>query len=253
MDTYWWNIVWCLLTVDRVYFVSAFLVVCKVCALILCLFRWCAEGGSLIGCDYCSNAFCKKCVLRNLGRKELSTILEEERKWYCYVCSPEPLVELVLACDSVLESLEQAQKRASRTEPNSVRGRANKGGRGSAYLMGPGGGPVPSAGLYQRMQRFVDVTTSLSHSFKAVVQSEREEEVNQEERIGQLRMFRTVLDDLQAANSALQVIPALNHAFTKNYGCFNLPLNFNYGCTNKLVIIVSLRLLTKKLKIKCKN
>ncbi|XP_067295262.1 transcriptional regulator ATRX-like isoform X3 [Pseudorasbora parva] len=177
--------------------------------------RWCAEGGSLIGCDYCSNAFCKKCVLRNLGRKELSTILEEERKWYCYVCSPEPLVELVLACDSVLESLEQAQKRVSRTDPNSVRGRANKGGRGASYLMGTGGGPVPSAGLYQRMQRFVDVTTSLSHSFKAVVQREREVDGNQEEkeeRIGQLQMFRAVLDDLQAANNALQ--EALDHELT---------------------------------------
>uniref|UniRef100_A0A672NVL7 DNA helicase n=1 Tax=Sinocyclocheilus grahami TaxID=75366 RepID=A0A672NVL7_SINGR len=169
--------------------------------------RWCAEGGSLIGCDYCSNAFCKKCVLRNQGRKELSTILEEERKWYCYVCSPEPLVELILACDSVLENLEQAQKRASRTEPNSVRGRSNK-----AYLMGAGGGPVPSAGLYQRMQRFVDVATSLSHSFKAVVQTEREEQGTQEERIGQLRMFRAVLDDLQAANSTLQ--ESLDHELT---------------------------------------
>uniref|UniRef100_A0A9J7YMM8 ATRX chromatin remodeler, like n=1 Tax=Cyprinus carpio carpio TaxID=630221 RepID=A0A9J7YMM8_CYPCA len=209
--------------------------------------RWCAEGGSLIGCDYCSNAFCKKCVLRNLGRKELSTILEEERKWYCYVCSPEPLVELVLACDAVLENLEQAQKRASRTEPNSVRGRANKGGRGSAYLMGPGGGPVPSAGLYQRMQRFVDVTTSLSHSFKAVVQSEREEEVNQEERIGQLRMFRTVLDDLQAANSALQ--EALDHELTgSKRGCGETHKpkgrarkkkgmsSHNLGLTKKLVV-----------------
>ncbi|XP_056313623.1 transcriptional regulator ATRX-like isoform X2 [Danio aesculapii] len=172
--------------------------------------RWCAEGGSLIGCDYCSNAFCKKCVLRNLGRKELSTILEEERKWYCYVCSPEPLVELVLSCDSVLENLEQAQKRASRNEPNSVRGRA-KGGRGAADLLGPGGGPVPSAGLYQRMQRFVDVTTSLSHSFKAVVQSEKDDE-GKLERIGQLRMFRAVLDDLQAANRALQ--EALDHELT---------------------------------------
>lgn len=49
-------------------------------------------------------------------------------------------MELVLACDAVLENLEQAQKRASRTEPNSVRSRANKAGRGAAYLMGPGGG-----------------------------------------------------------------------------------------------------------------
>ncbi|KAM6983495.1 transcriptional regulator ATRX-like [Tautogolabrus adspersus] len=66
--------------------------------------RWCAEGGNLICCDYCSNAFCKKCILRNLGRKELSGILES--KWYCYVCSPEPLFDLVVACDNVLENME---------------------------------------------------------------------------------------------------------------------------------------------------
>ncbi|KAM4619994.1 transcriptional regulator ATRX-like isoform 2-T2 [Polymixia lowei] len=67
--------------------------------------RWCAEGGNLICCDFCSNAFCKKCILRNLGRKELSGILES--KWYCYVCSPEPLLDLVVACDSVLDNLER--------------------------------------------------------------------------------------------------------------------------------------------------
>lgn len=58
----------------------------------------------MICCDFCSNAFCKKCILRNLGRKELSGILES--KWYCYVCNPEPLFGLVMACDSVLENME---------------------------------------------------------------------------------------------------------------------------------------------------
>ncbi|KAL0994246.1 hypothetical protein UPYG_G00119790 [Umbra pygmaea] len=67
--------------------------------------RWCAEGGNLICCDFCPNAFCKKCILRNLGRKELSGILDEESKWYCYVCSPEPLLDLVVACDNVLDNL----------------------------------------------------------------------------------------------------------------------------------------------------
>uniref|UniRef100_A0AAV2MIY6 DNA helicase n=2 Tax=Knipowitschia caucasica TaxID=637954 RepID=A0AAV2MIY6_KNICA len=47
--------------------------------------RWCAEGGNLICCDYCSNAFCKKCIVRNLGRKELSLITDENSKWHCYV------------------------------------------------------------------------------------------------------------------------------------------------------------------------
>ncbi|XP_038565073.1 transcriptional regulator ATRX-like isoform X1 [Micropterus salmoides] len=80
--------------------------------------RWCAEGGNLICCDFCSNAFCKKCILRNLGRKELSGILES--KWYCYVCSPEPLFDLVMACDSVLENMEtlwHQQRRRNRVEP----------------------------------------------------------------------------------------------------------------------------------------
>uniref|UniRef100_A0A096LTB9 DNA helicase n=1 Tax=Poecilia formosa TaxID=48698 RepID=A0A096LTB9_POEFO len=79
--------------------------------------RWCAEGGNLICCDYCSNAFCKKCILRNLGRKELSSILES--KWYCYVCSPEPLFDLVMACDTVLENVEPLwphQRRRNRAE-----------------------------------------------------------------------------------------------------------------------------------------
>uniref|UniRef100_A0A8D3B6P2 DNA helicase n=1 Tax=Scophthalmus maximus TaxID=52904 RepID=A0A8D3B6P2_SCOMX len=80
--------------------------------------RWCAEGGNLICCDFCSNAFCKKCILRNLGRKELSGILES--KWYCYVCSPEPLFGLVMACDSVLENMGRLwhqQRRRNRVEP----------------------------------------------------------------------------------------------------------------------------------------
>lgn len=110
-------------------------------------------------------------------------------------------MELVLACDAVLDNLEQLQK------PSSVRGKA-KGERGAPFMMKPGGGPVPSAGLYQRMQRFVGVTSSLSHSFNTIVSSEAGEEVKEEEkerRIGQLRMFRAVLNDLQAANVALQV------------------------------------------------
>ncbi|CAK6953614.1 transcriptional regulator ATRX-like [Scomber scombrus] len=80
--------------------------------------RWCAEGGNLICCDFCSNAFCKKCILRNLGRKELSGILES--KWYCYVCSPEPLFDLVMACDNVIETTEcmwHQQRRRNRVVP----------------------------------------------------------------------------------------------------------------------------------------
>lgn len=37
--------------------------------------RWCGQGGDLICCDFCHNALCKGCIRRNLGRKELGSIL----------------------------------------------------------------------------------------------------------------------------------------------------------------------------------
>eukprot|EP00066_Takifugu_rubripes_P020535 XP_011609801.1 PREDICTED: transcriptional regulator ATRX-like isoform X2 [Takifugu rubripes] len=79
--------------------------------------RWCAEGGNLICCDFCNNAFCKKCILRNLGRKELSNVVASN--WYCYVCNPEPLFGLVTACNKILENMESLfsqQRRQNRVE-----------------------------------------------------------------------------------------------------------------------------------------
>ncbi|XP_056665924.1 transcriptional regulator ATRX-like isoform X2 [Monodelphis domestica] len=73
--------------------------------------RWCAEGGNLICCDSCHNAFCKKCILRNLGRKEISKILDENNQWRCYICQPEPLLDLIATCDSVFENLLQQKKK----------------------------------------------------------------------------------------------------------------------------------------------
>ncbi|XP_022086719.1 transcriptional regulator ATRX-like isoform X2 [Acanthaster planci] len=68
--------------------------------------RWCAEGGSLICCDFCSNAFCKKCIKRNLGRSTLSALLsEEDTKWHCYICDPAPLHTLQKMCKDIMQGL----------------------------------------------------------------------------------------------------------------------------------------------------
>ena len=33
--------------------------------------------------------------------------MDENNQWYCYICHPEPLLDLVTACNSVFENLEQ--------------------------------------------------------------------------------------------------------------------------------------------------
>ncbi|XP_043830091.1 transcriptional regulator ATRX-like [Dromiciops gliroides] len=77
--------------------------------------RWCAEGGNLICCDTCHNAFCKNCIWRNLGRKEISKIMDKNSQWHCYICHPEPLLDLVTVCDSVFENLSQQNKKSGKT------------------------------------------------------------------------------------------------------------------------------------------
>lgn len=87
--------------------------------------RWCAEGGKLICCDYCNNAFCKKCILRNLGRKELSAITDENSKWHCYVCRSEPLQDLVSKCHSVIQK-QLIQQNKDKTEGRESKRHKNK-------------------------------------------------------------------------------------------------------------------------------
>merc|ERR1719233_752309 len=52
--------------------------------------RWCAHGGDLLCCDSCSNAFCKKCIKRNLGRTKVTEI-EEVEQWLCLACEPKQI------------------------------------------------------------------------------------------------------------------------------------------------------------------
>ncbi|KAJ8348213.1 hypothetical protein SKAU_G00268020 [Synaphobranchus kaupii] len=187
--------------------------------------RWCAEGGNLICCDFCSNAFCKKCILRNLGRKELSGIMDEESKWYCYMCSPEPLLDLVMTCDTVLQNFErlwhQQRKRA--------KGEHDKAGRDhSAHKLLKkdkttfNGKEHTSDGLecrtvvftYQSLsipkelakkaKKLVETTTALNNTFVKFIQQDSEDTGNRIARLRHLRAFGSVLVDLKTAHTVLE-------------------------------------------------
>ncbi|XP_035289192.1 transcriptional regulator ATRX-like [Anguilla anguilla] len=187
--------------------------------------RWCAEGGNLICCDFCSNAFCKKCILRNLGRKELSGIMDEESKWYCYVCSPEPLLDLVMTCDTVLQNFERLWNQ----QPKRAKGEHDKAGQDhSAHKLLKkvkttfNGKDHPSDGLecrtvvftYQSLsipkelvkkaKKLVETTTALNNTFIKFIQQDSEDKGNRIVNLRHLRAFRSVLADLKTAHTVLE-------------------------------------------------
>uniref|UniRef100_A0A3B4ZYT5 DNA helicase n=1 Tax=Stegastes partitus TaxID=144197 RepID=A0A3B4ZYT5_9TELE len=177
--------------------------------------RWCAEGGNLICCDFCSNAFCKKCILRNLGRKELSGILES--KWYCYVCSPEPLFDLVVACDSVLENMERLwhqHRRRNRVEP----------GKSELYHILPQSNPLHkwdhtgmdgnvvfhyntlqiSRDITKKAKHLVDSTNALNQTFVNFIHTVTTNKQTPGVRNLYLNSFLTVVKGLRKSLSALE-------------------------------------------------
>ncbi|KAM3827605.1 transcriptional regulator ATRX isoform 1-T1 [Vipera latastei] len=189
--------------------------------------RWCAEGGNLICCDFCHNAFCKKCILRNLGRKELSTIMDENNQWHCYICQPEPLLDLVTACDSVFENLEQllqqnkkrirvdsdkskiydhSLKYSSKKNSSSCNGEEKKldhpysGALTYSYkaLM------VPKV-LLKKTKKLVETTTNMNASFvKFLKEATENSEINRTVHIRQLKAFKSVLNDIKKTHAALE-------------------------------------------------
>ncbi|CAL8068666.1 unnamed protein product [Calicophoron daubneyi] len=71
--------------------------------------RWCGDGGDLVCCDQCSNAFCKRCIKRNLGRSFLHNLesMSDDEIWKCFVCDPKPIEVLQQRCSELLSEVER--------------------------------------------------------------------------------------------------------------------------------------------------
>jgi len=52
--------------------------------------RWCADGGVLLMCDNCENAFCRKCIKSNLSRSDFKLAVKSNN-WNCLICDPTPI------------------------------------------------------------------------------------------------------------------------------------------------------------------
>uniref|UniRef100_A0A3Q2UTF1 DNA helicase n=1 Tax=Haplochromis burtoni TaxID=8153 RepID=A0A3Q2UTF1_HAPBU len=178
---------------------------------------WCAEGGKLICCDYCNNAFCKKCILRNLGRKELSGITDENSKWHCYVCRSEPLQDLVSKCSRIMEKQQLKQKKTEKTEERESKKHKNKAAKEHKAVVN-GKEHTEDSGtmtfsyrklhipkeLVKKAKKLVETTTGLNNTFIQFIQQEAEDQGDRSIRYRHLKAFKAVLSDLRKAHSALE-------------------------------------------------
>ncbi|XP_060230600.1 transcriptional regulator ATRX isoform X2 [Meriones unguiculatus] len=190
--------------------------------------RWCAEGGNLICCDFCHNAFCKKCILRNLGRKELSTIMDENNQWYCYICQPEPLLDLVTACNSVFENLEQLLQQnkkkikvdsektskvydqtfkfSPKKNSSSCNGEEKKLDEScsGSVICTYSALTVPKE-MIKKTKKLIETTSNMNSSYvKFLKQAADNSEMSPAMKLRQLKAFKSVLADIKKAHFALE-------------------------------------------------
>uniref|UniRef100_A0A8C6WDH8 Transcriptional regulator ATRX n=3 Tax=Nannospalax galili TaxID=1026970 RepID=A0A8C6WDH8_NANGA len=190
--------------------------------------RWCAEGGNLICCDFCHNAFCKKCILRNLGRKELSTIMDENNQWYCYICHPEPLLDLVTACNSVFENLEQLlqqnkkkikidneksskvcdhpPKFSPKKNSSSCNGEEKKlDDSCSGSVTYTYSALIVPKEMIKKAKKLIETTSNMNSSYiKFLKQAADNSELNSASKLRQLKVFKSVLADIKKVHLALE-------------------------------------------------
>ncbi|XP_046423626.1 uncharacterized protein LOC124181277 [Neodiprion fabricii] len=67
--------------------------------------RWCANGGNLYCCSYCSNTICNKCIKRNFDPL-MRIKIEGEEKWKCFVCDPTDVYTLRAICWALLQHIQ---------------------------------------------------------------------------------------------------------------------------------------------------
>lgn len=71
--------------------------------------RWCANGGNLYCCSFCSNTFCSKCISRNFD-PVLRKKIEADDKWKCFVCDPKDLFRARATCWALLQHVQKMNR-----------------------------------------------------------------------------------------------------------------------------------------------
>lgn len=144
--------------------------------------------------------------------------MNEDDKWSCYVCQPEPLQDLVAACEKVLRNLECMKKpkgdpdkpkrdnmkhKQGKVKNSALNGKdANSEGSGTltfSYKMLK----VPKE-LIKKTKKLIETTNGLNNTFVQFIQQEPVYPGDNIVRHRHLKAFRSVLADLKKVHATLE-------------------------------------------------
>ncbi len=143
--------------------------------------------------------------------------MNEESKWHCYVCRPEPLQDFVKTCEKVLLNLESSYrkpkgdktKREDRKHKHNKREKTAVNGQGYAS---DGAGSlsfscktltVPKE-LVKKTKKLIETTNGLNRTFVQFLQHASEGREVTAVSYRHLKAFKSVLADLKKAHGALE-------------------------------------------------
>lgn len=144
--------------------------------------------------------------------------MNDDDKWRCYVCQPEPLQDLVAACEKVLRNLECMKKpkgehdKAKRDSMKHKQGKVKNAALNGRDANSDGSGTltfsyktleVPKE-LVKKTKKLIETTNGLNSTFVQFIQQEPVYLGENIVRHRHLKAFKSVLSDLKKAHATLE-------------------------------------------------
>lgn len=154
--------------------------------------------------------------------------MDENNQWYCYICHPEPLLDLVTACNSVFENLEQLLQqnkkkiKVDNEKSNKVyehtprfspkKNNSNCNGEEKKLDDSCSGSVTYSYSalivpkeMIKKAKKLIETTANMNSSYvKFLKQAADNSEISSATKLRQLKAFKSVLADIKKAHLALE-------------------------------------------------
>lgn len=154
--------------------------------------------------------------------------MDENNQWYCYICHPEPLLDLVTACNTVFENLEQllqqnkkkikvdnekSNKVCDHTPRFSPKKNSSNCNGEEKKLDDTCSGSVTYSysalivpkEMIKKAKKLIETTANMNSSYvKFLKQATDNSEISSATKLRQLKAFKSVLADIRKAHLALE-------------------------------------------------